>query len=90
MFCLDEELNFQKSMKFITGTSTMPLLGMPRKIKVSFKYVCSLGWAYEIIVNTCVLQVNLPCYYTAYAAILEMIVSSAKLSRRFDAVWFTN
>ena len=43
MFYLDQEVEFQKSMKFITGTSTIPWLDMPRKIKISFKHDCYLG-----------------------------------------------
>ena len=87
MFYLDQEVKFQKSMKFITRTSTtMPSLGMLRKIKTSFKHVCLLGWACKLTVNTCLLQVNLPCYYRRHAAIIKMIVLSAKLSRGFAAV----
>ena len=41
-FYLDQEAKFQKSMKFLTGTFTMPSPGMPRKIKISFKRDCSL------------------------------------------------
>ena len=86
MFYLGEKVKFQKLTKFITKTSTMPPLGIPRKIKISLKHDCSLGSACKITVNTSKLHVKFPCYYKNYVAILEMIVSSAKLSRRFDAV----
>ena len=72
--------------ELITGTSTMPPLGMPKKIKILFKHDYFLGWVYKITVNTWALQVNAPCFYRSYAAMHEMIVSSAKLFCRFDAV----
>ena len=79
-------MKFRDVMKFITGTSMMSLLGMPRKIKITFKHDCSLGCACKITVDTCTLQVNLPCHYRSHAAMLETIVSSVKLSRGFDAI----
>ena len=73
-------------MKFITGTYTMPPLGMPRKLKITFKHDCLLGCACKITVSTCTLRANLPCHYRSHAAMLETIVSSVKLSRGFDAI----
>ena len=79
-------MKFREVMKFITRTSTMPLLGMPRKIKIIFKRDCSLGCACKITVSTCTLQINLPCHYISHAAMLETIVSLVKLSRGFDTI----
>ena len=73
-------------MKFITGTSTIPLLGMSRKIKMTSKHDCSVGCACKITVSTCTLQVNLPYHYGSHATMLETAVSSVKLSRGFDAI----
>ena len=73
-------------MKFITGKTTMPPFGMQRKIKITFKHDCSLGCACKITISTWTLQVNLPCDYRSHASMLETIVSSAKLSRGFDAI----
>ena len=64
----------------------MSPLGMPRKIKITFKHDCSLGCARKITVSTCTLQVNLPCHYRGLAKMLETIVSSVKLSRAFHAI----
>ena len=64
----------------------MPPLGMPRKIKITFKHDCSLGCACKITVSTCTLQLNLPYDYRSHVAMLETVVSLVKLSRGFDAI----
>ena len=78
------------SWKLSRELPNCPPLGMPRKVKITLKHDCLLGCTCKITVSTCTLQVNLSCSYRSLAKMLEIIVSSVKLSQGSDAIQCTN
>ena len=74
-------------MKFVSGTSSIPPLGLLRKLKVLFKHWCTnrnQSCKFKPTVSTCALTLTLPVHYNNNQAMKEALTGAAVMSQRFD------
>ena len=74
-------------MKFVPGTSSIPPLGLPGKLKVLFKHWCTnsnQSCKCKPTVSTCALSLTLPVHYNNKQAMKEALTEAALMSQGFD------
>ncbi len=68
-------------LKWITGASTIPPLGLPRKIQITFLHGCNSACKCRPTVSTCQLlrvKVHLPVHVTDDEEMLLLMTSALK------------
>ena len=88
-FCVarTEDASIGEIMKFVSGTSSIPPLGLPGKSKVLFKHWCtSSNWSCKCkpTLSTCALSLTLPVHYNNKQPMKEALTEAARMSQRFD------
>lgn len=81
----DPEL-FKRLMKFMTGSPSVPPLGLPRNIRVLFVHACPADCHCKPYVSTCDLCINVAVHYDTKAKMLAALTDSIGMSRGFDDV----
>ena len=74
-------------MKFVSGTSSIPNLGLSGKLKVQFKYWCLLSnriCKCKPTISVCALSLILPVHYSNKEAMKEARRHAAGMSQGFD------
>lgn len=85
MYHGDPEL-FKRLMKFMTGSPSVPPLGLPRNIRVLFVHACPADCHCKPYVSTCDLCINVAVHYDTKAKMLAALTDSIGMSRGFDDV----
>ena len=89
IFCLlEHDIRLEELMKFITGTRTIPPLGLPHKLKIYFKRECEKMTSCKCKVSTmtCDLTLHLPMHYKTQTDMVGVLVESVQLSRGFHLI----
>ena len=64
--------------QFITGSATVPPLGLPCSIKVEFKHDCKSECKCRPTASTCTLTLVLPCHANTFEGMQELLYSAMK------------
>ena len=73
-------------MKFMTGSPSVPPLGLPRNIRVMFVHSCPAGCRCKPYVSTCDLCINVAVHYNSKEKMIIALTDAIDLSRGFDDV----
>ena len=77
----NEEL--QVLFKWVTGSTTMPPLGLPKKIKITFLGGCDERCCCRPTTSTCDLGITLPLHLDTFEKMNEILLSALKESVGF-------
>ena len=69
-------------MKFVSGTSSIPPLGLPGKLKVLFKHWCTNSNGSCKYKRT--VSLTLPVHYNNKQAMKEALTEAARMPQGFD------
>eukprot|EP00794_Sanderia_malayensis_P012422 gene12422-13707_t len=72
----DVDITIGDLAQFITGSATMPPLGLPYAIKVGFKHGCPVGCKCRPTASTCTLTLYIPCHASTWEAMKELFTSA--------------
>ena len=73
-------------MKFLTGSGSVPVLGLPSKMRVEFKHGCIIECRCKPSVSTCDLTLNIAVHYRTVGQIEETFMDAISLSSGFDTI----
>eukprot|EP00794_Sanderia_malayensis_P011469 gene11469-12665_t len=82
----DVDITIGDLAQFITGSATMPPLGLPYAIKVGFKHGCPVGCKCRPTASTCTLTLYIPCHASTWEAMKELFTSALKDCNGFGNV----
>ena len=74
-------------MKFISGTSSIPPLGLPSKLTINFKHWCRAlpkECKCKPTVSTCALSLTLPVHNQTMEVMKRSLCDAVKMSQGFD------
>ena len=72
--------------KFITGSASVPPLGLPNNISVTFKHGCLPGCKCRPTASTCALTLVLPCHANSMVEMEELFTSALRDCHGFGRV----
>ena len=85
-FLVNVGLTVGDIFKFITGSKSLPPLGLPNKLTVLFKHDCVKDCRCRPTASTCALSMTIPVHIKTDEEMLEMILSAVKEGLGFGNV----
>ena len=85
-FLADVGLTVGDIFKFITGSKSLPPLGLPNKLTILFKHDCLKDCRCRPTASTCALSMTIPVHIKTDEGMLEMILSAVKEGLGFGNV----
>ena len=85
-FLVNVGLTVGDIFKFITGSKSLPPLGLPNKLTVLFKHDCVKDRRCRPTASTCALSMTIPVHIKTDEEMLEMILSAVKEGLGFGNV----
>ena len=73
-------------MKFLTGSSSVPVLGLPSKFNVEFIHECPRACKCCPTVSTCDLTLKIPVHYNTKDETKNVFQTAVDLSKGFHAM----
>lgn len=88
---IDHAIHLPELMKFVSGTPTIPPLGLQSRLAILFKHDCANDKTCrcKLTTMTCDLSLSLPMHYKDTTDMMTAIVDSIKLSQGFHLLWFS-
>ena len=85
-FLVNVGLTVGDIFKFITGSKSLPPLGLPNKLTVLFKHDCVKDCRCRPTASTCALSMTISVHIKTDEEMLEMILSAVKEGLGFGNV----
>lgn len=73
-------------MMFITGSKSIPPLGLPTQIQVNFKHGCGKGCRCKPFVSVCAPSITLPVHLETEEEMSQALIDAVRGSVGFDNV----
>ena len=80
------EFSIDELMMFITGSKSIPPLGLPSPIHILFKHGCPPKCRCKLSSSVCSLAITLPTHYLTEESMTETLIESIRGSIGFDNV----
>ena len=82
----DDAITIPKFLKWMTGSKTIPPLGLPKKIAMSFLHSCPVGCKCRPAASTCDIRCTIPVHIASEEFMKEMLVSALDDSYGFGLI----
>lgn len=73
-------------LQWATGSPSIPPLGLPRKVKITFLGGCNPACRCRPTASTCDLQLSLPLHLDTFEEMKDILLSALKDSEGFDLI----
>ena len=77
-------ISLKNIMKFLTGSFSIPILGLPSQLRVEFVHGCPQSCRCKPSVSTCDLTLKIAVHYSTVDCMVEVLKEALTLCRGFD------